>query len=56
MWYFARRLLYFVPTLLLIMMLTFFISRNTPGDPVEQQLQTRHTSGPGNTLDYWLAY
>lgn len=36
--YFIRRILFFVPTLIAISLLTFFISVNAPGDPVELML------------------
>lgn len=36
--YLLKRLLYFIPTLLAISLLTFFISVNAPGDPVDVML------------------
>ncbi len=36
--YSIKRLLYFIPTLFLISIITFFISINAPGDPVETML------------------
>lgn len=54
--YLARRLLYVVSTLLLIMLLTFFISIHTPGDPVAQQLRSGQQSGATNATDYWSNY
>ena len=37
--YFLKRILLFIPTLLLITVLTFFLSRSAPGDPVEDALE-----------------
>lgn len=54
--YLVKRLLYFIPTVLLIMLLTFFISIHTPGDPVQQQLRPSLQSGPAHAADYWQAY
>lgn len=34
-----KRLLLFIPTLLVVSILTFFLSRNAPGDPVENAIQ-----------------
>lgn len=38
--YIAKRLLFFIPTLVAISLLTFLISVNTPGDPVEGMLNS----------------
>ncbi len=43
--YFLRRVLFFVPTLFLITLLSFLISQSAPGDPVEQMLSGRAGSG-----------
>lgn len=43
--YLLRRILFFVPTLFLITLLSFLISQSAPGDPVEQMLSGRAGSG-----------
>lgn len=43
--YILKRILIFVPTFLLISLLTFLISLNTPGDPVEDMLRSRGGDG-----------
>ena len=43
--YILKRLLIFIPTLLIISLLTFIISINTPGDPVEQMISSSGTEG-----------
>lgn len=43
--YFLKRILLFIPTLLAISLLTFFISVNAPGDPVEVMLNRADGSG-----------
>ncbi len=45
--YIAKRLLIFIPTLLAISLLTFVISINAPGDPVEAMLN-KNSGGEGN--------
>ncbi|RMF47374.1 MAG: ABC transporter permease [Bacteroidetes bacterium] len=47
--YLLRRVLFFLPTLLLITLLSFFISQSAPGDPVEQMLAGR-AGGGGDQL------
>ncbi len=37
--YILKRILYFIPTLFIITLLTFFLSQAAPGDPVENRLQ-----------------
>jgi peptide/nickel transport system permease protein len=49
--YLIKRILLFVPTIIAITILTFLISINTPGDPVEQRLPGLHQTGNvGNSL------
>lgn len=43
--YILKRVLFFIPTLLAISLLTFFISINAPGDPVEVMLNRADGSG-----------
>ncbi len=43
--YILKRIVYFVPTLLAISLLTFFISVNAPGDPVDVMLNSADASG-----------
>ncbi|MCS7153616.1 MAG: ABC transporter permease [Bacteroidia bacterium] len=43
--YLLRRLLFFIPTLFIITLLSFLISQSAPGDPVEQMLVGRAGSG-----------
>lgn len=43
--YLLRRILFFIPTLFLITLLSFFISQSAPGDPVEQMLAGKAGSG-----------
>ncbi|MCX8112237.1 MAG: ABC transporter permease [Bacteroidia bacterium] len=43
--YLLRRLLFFIPTLFLITLLSFLISQSAPGDPVEQMLVGRAGGG-----------
>jgi peptide/nickel transport system permease protein len=48
--YLIKRILLFVPTIIAITILTFLISINTPGDPVEQRLPgLRQTGNLGNS-------
>ena len=47
--YILRRLLFFVPTLIIISLLTFFISINAPGDPVEIMLNRTDADGGSNS-------
>jgi peptide/nickel transport system permease protein len=51
--YIVKRLLYFIPTLIAISIITFIISVNAPGDPVESMLNK--SSGEGQ-LSENLAY
>ncbi len=44
--YILKRLLIFIPTFFVISLITFYISTNTPGDPVKNMLAFR--SGEGN--------
>ena len=43
--YLLRRVLFFVPTLLIITLLSFIISQSAPGDPVEQMLSGQQSGG-----------
>ncbi len=43
--YLLRRLLFFIPTLLIITLLSFIISQSAPGDPVEQMLSGQQSGG-----------
>ncbi len=43
--YIAKRLLIFIPTFLVITLVTFYISVHTPGDPVENMLTYRSAAG-----------
>lgn len=43
--YILKRILIFIPTFVLISLLTFVISQNTPGDPVEDMLKSRGGDG-----------
>ena len=45
--YIAKRLIIFIPTLIAISLLTFVISINAPGDPVEAMLN-KNSGGEGN--------
>lgn len=45
--YIGRRLLVFVPTLLVILLISFIISRNVPGDPVYSLLENEYREGSG---------
>src|SRR5450432_1334815 len=47
--YLAKRLLFFVPTLFAISLITFIISINAPGDPVESMLNKN--SGDGQSSE-----
>jgi len=44
--YIFKRLLIFIPTLIAVSLLTFVISANVPGDPIESML-TRNQGGEG---------
>ena len=44
--YILKRILIFIPTLIIISLVTFIISINAPGDPVESMLN-RSTGGEG---------
>ncbi len=54
--YVARRLLYMIPTLVAITLLTFIISLRTPGDPAMLKLRNSEGSGPGAAREFWPAY
>ncbi|MEZ5056805.1 MAG: ABC transporter permease subunit [Saprospiraceae bacterium] len=41
--YILKRLLYFIPTLLVISLFAFFLSKNAPGDPVERFFEKDYT-------------
>ena len=43
--YLLRRILFFIPTLLIITLLSFIISQSAPGDPVEQMLSGQQSGG-----------
>ncbi|MCS7188794.1 MAG: ABC transporter permease [Bacteroidia bacterium] len=43
--YLLRRVIFFIPTLFLITLLSFIISQSAPGDPVEQMLSGRAGGG-----------
>ncbi|HRG35914.1 MAG TPA: ABC transporter permease [Chitinophagales bacterium] len=43
--YIFKRILLFIPTLFMISLLTFFLSTNVPGDPVEQMLNSNSEMG-----------
>ncbi len=43
--YILKRVLLFIPTLFVISLLTFFLSTNVPGDPVEQMLNSNSETG-----------
>ena len=43
--YIFKRILLFIPTLFIISLLTFFLSTNVPGDPVEQMLNSNSEMG-----------
>lgn len=43
--YIFKRLLIFIPTLLVIALATFYLSVNVPGDPVEQMLTSNNDAG-----------
>src|SRR5687768_10375563 len=46
--YLTRRLLLFIPTLVIISLLAFIISVNAPGDPVERMISLSVSEGQGN--------
>ncbi len=46
--YILKRLLILLPTLLAIMVISFMVSRNTPGDPVKEEI--RESDGPGSVI------
>ncbi len=48
--YILKRILIFIPTLLVISLLTFFLSTTAPGDPVEQMLTTQTGEGASANL------
>jgi ABC-type dipeptide/oligopeptide/nickel transport system permease component len=43
--YIFKRILIFIPTLLVIALATFYLSVSVPGDPVEQMLNTNNDAG-----------
>ncbi len=43
--YLLRRILFFIPTLIIITLLSFIISQSAPGDPVEQMLSGQQSGG-----------
>lgn len=43
--YIFKRILIFIPTLLIIALATFYLSVNVPGDPVEQMLNANNDTG-----------
>jgi len=50
--YILKRVLFSIPTLLAISLLTFFISVNAPGDPVEMMLNKSDESGGQRSQNY----
>ena len=46
--YILKRLIYFVPTFIAISLVTFLISINTPGDPIENMLN-QNVGGEGRS-------
>lgn len=48
--YIIKRILIFIPTLLIISLITFFLSTTAPGDPVEQMLSSRSDQGSSANL------
>lgn len=48
--YVLKRILIFLPTLLVISLITFFISTNAPGDPVEQMMTSKSGEGSAANL------
>ena len=49
--YILKRILIFIPTLIVISLITFMISQNAPGDPVEQMLTQTVGGGEGRASD-----
>lgn len=47
--YILKRLLILLPTLFAIMVVSFLVSRSTPGDPVQRELSLGEESGRSNT-------
>jgi len=47
--YIAKRILIFIPTLIAISLITFIISVNAPGDPVESILNKKSGDAGQNT-------
>ena len=43
--YILKRILFFIPTLIVISLLAFIISVNAPGNPVERMVVASHESG-----------
>lgn len=54
--YILKRILIFIPTLLVISLLTFLLSVSVPGDPVEQMLSSASENGGKNVLASEQAY
>lgn len=54
--YVVRRLLYMIPTLVAITLLTFIISLHTPGDPAMLRLRNSQGLGPEGAREFWPAY
>lgn len=48
--YILKRILIFIPTILVISLITFAISTNAPGDPVEQMLSSNSGDGQSASL------
>ena len=49
--YVLKRILIFIPTILAISLLTFVISINAPGDPVDSMLNKNSSGGEGQAID-----
>ncbi len=54
--YFAKRILLFIPTLILVSLLVFGLSKMTPGDPVEIMLDRNEDLGLNSLKDYEIQY
>lgn len=57
--YIAKRVLLFIPTIILISIFTFYLSCNSPGDPVQRELEKGLLSGQvqnSSSLDHEAAY
>ncbi len=53
--YIARRLLVVVPTLFAVLLISFIISRNVPGDPVRQEMEGNFRAGNNMTTEEFTA-